>query len=146
MKAVTTILALLLYSVCIGQIPDSVSSTTNLGSVSGKVANTITLKIIANASVFLQQDGKIFGRALCDSNGVFTVANVSPGQYSLKAGAYKYRDFVLTSVTVRAASTSQVGTLLLNPKLGAVDSDLLEMDAVTTGVKLTRTLSNKVGY
>ncbi|MEO0092224.1 MAG: carboxypeptidase-like regulatory domain-containing protein [candidate division WOR-3 bacterium] len=79
----------------------------NPGSISGVVTDSATGLPIANAQVNACRPGSCGGRAFTDENGVYTINNLSAGDYQVTAKALGYRtQRYPTTVTVVAGQTT----------------------------------------
>ncbi|HEX2869011.1 MAG TPA: TonB-dependent receptor [Ignavibacteriales bacterium] len=67
------------------------------GSISGEVRDVVTKQPLAYANIII--DGTSFGTA-SDSRGYFTIKNVSPGVFQVKASFIGYEQMVKTDVSV----------------------------------------------
>ncbi len=119
-------------AVALWLLPTSVSAQTLYGSVTGTVTDdsggavpgvTITL---SNESTGLQLD------TVTDDQGLYTVRNVLPGTYTLRAALQGFKTFEQTGIPVTAGSILRVNGRL---EIG----DLSESITVTTEAALLKT-------
>jgi ferric enterobactin receptor len=86
------------------------------GKISGSVVNATTREAINYASITLldQGSGKAVNGALTDTNGVFVLKNIVPGNYIVKAEFIGFKTFSRNNVVVGSKNVN-LGVLLLAP-------------------------------
>ncbi len=104
------------------------------GSITGKVIDNTNGEAIPNAEVLIIETNK--GTVVSDS-GKFTIDNVTPGVYTLKAHALGYSDQKLSNVKIEAGKSTYVKFLL--------KKENLKLDEVTiSATKINKTI-DKIG-
>lgn len=102
--------SIILFFECSGKISKKVTDmNTGLaegtGKISGKVANQETGEALPGSNVVII--GKNIGAAT-DTNGLYTISNVTPGSYSMQARAMGYKSITFIDVIVVVDSTTTI--------------------------------------
>ncbi len=95
---------LLLALLGMGPVGDALAQT---GTVRGRVLDASTGEPLPGASVVLLQDGTLVTGSASDVDGRYTIQNVPPGTYTLRATFVGYEPFT-QEVAVRAGATTEV--------------------------------------
>jgi len=72
-------------------------SQSKTGIISGEVRDAVTKQPLPGANIIIE--GTSIGAA-CDENGYYSIKNVIPGKYNLKASMIGYEAYVYTDVTI----------------------------------------------
>lgn len=117
-------------------VPASAQAAVQAGTVTGRVTDAATGDGVTAVDVSLEGTQR---RVLTNSAGRYTLANVAPGTYTLRARRIGYNQATQT-ITVRADET-----LTIDVKLQGAPTQLDAVVATATGEQRVRELGHSVG-
>lgn len=92
------------------------------GTITGNVSDAEEKSPLESATVRLMQDGTLKGGAYTDATGVYTIANLKPGTYSLIFTYVSYEADTVADIAVRAGETVEI-----NNSLGFDEGDVVQI-------------------
>lgn len=106
----------------VGAIVASSATTTvnfaleiNPGAIAGTVIDVLTTNPIAGATILVFRGRTFVASVLTDTNGNYTISNLTPGQYFVNASATNYQSAVQGATVVSNITTTANFALELNP-------------------------------
>ncbi len=130
-------------------IPVSSQRTPGSGTLKGKVLDKDTQEPIPFVSIMLERNGTQYGSATTDFDGLYSIKQVNPGNYQLKASYVGYNPSIINGVVVRAdqitfQDISLKSTMVeltefqvMDYKVPLIDKDKTSMGATITSEEIS---------
>jgi hypothetical protein len=118
-----------------GVASNSVTFTTTSGSVTGTITRASDSAPISGALVEALQGSLLKGSTVTSGTGTYSIANLVPGTYEIRASAAQYATQISSGVVVVAGSETTVNLAL--PQSGTILGRVTQIDGVTPIVGAT---------
>lgn len=105
------------------------------GTISGRIAESVTGNSIAGASVYLLSGSTLIAVTLTDENGYYAFSSIPAGTYTLRASALGYQTLIDSIVVVNEQNTS--ANEALQPLPGQLTGQVIDL---LTGESLSSVL------